>query len=175
MKFILKHGKSQKDIVSLRQEIEILRGLRHENIIQMLDSFETDQEFCVVTEFAQGRAKFAVRCCLACHNAYQQRGFWNAGMHHPPHNMVAVRSCHARGLSPRVTPRSGAGELFEVLEDDGKLPEAEVRSIARQLVRALGYLHAHRIIHRDMKPQNVLICANSAFSASHYPSGSSVT
>ena len=50
-----------------------------------------------------------------------------------------------------------------MLEDDGKLPEAEVRSIARQLVRALGYLHAHRIIHRDMKPQNVLICANSAF------------
>ena len=37
MKFILKHGKSQKDIVSLRQEIEILRGLCHENIIQMLD------------------------------------------------------------------------------------------------------------------------------------------
>ena len=56
MKFILKHGKSQKDIVSLRQEIEILRGLRHENIIQMLDSFETDEEFCVVTEFAQGRS-----------------------------------------------------------------------------------------------------------------------
>lgn len=54
-----------------------------------------------------------------------------------------------------------AGELFEVLEDDGKLPEAEVRAIARQLVKALGYLHAHRIIHRDMKPQNVLICANS--------------
>ena len=40
--------------MSLRQEIEILRGLRHENIIQMLDSFETDQEFCVITEFAQG-------------------------------------------------------------------------------------------------------------------------
>lgn len=59
-------------------------------------------------------------------------------------------------------PISHAGELFEVLEDDKKLPEEEVRSIARQLVRALGYLHAHRIIHRDMKPQNVLICANSA-------------
>ena len=54
-----------------------------------------------------------------------------------------------------------SGELFEVLEDDGKLPEKEVRHIARQLVKALGYLHAHRIIHRDMKPQNVLICANS--------------
>ncbi|EIE26434.1 Pkinase-domain-containing protein [Coccomyxa subellipsoidea C-169] len=105
MKFILKHNKSEKDIVSLRQEIEILRGLRHENIIQMLDSFETEEEFCVVTEFAQG-------------------------------------------------------ELFEVLEDDKTLPEEEVRSIAKQLVRALHYLHSNRIIHRDMKPQNVLIGAH---------------
>ncbi len=62
MKFILKHGKSQKDIVSLRQEIEILRGLRHENIIQMLDSFETNEEFCVITEFAQGRG--CIGMCL---------------------------------------------------------------------------------------------------------------
>lgn len=49
MKFILKHGKSEKDIKNLRQEIEILRQLHHENIIQMLDAFETKTEFCVVT------------------------------------------------------------------------------------------------------------------------------
>ncbi|XP_058206385.1 serine/threonine-protein kinase TIO isoform X2 [Rhododendron vialii] len=54
MKFILKHGKSEKDIHNLRQEIEILRKLKHPNIIEMLDSFESPQEFCVVTEFAQG-------------------------------------------------------------------------------------------------------------------------
>ena len=49
-----KLGKSEKDIKSLRQEIEILRKLQHENIIMMLDAFETKSEFCVVTEFAQG-------------------------------------------------------------------------------------------------------------------------
>jgi len=54
MKFIMKHGKSEKDIKALRQEIEILRTLRHENIIRMLDDFETPTDFCVVTEFAQG-------------------------------------------------------------------------------------------------------------------------
>ncbi len=45
----VRQGKSEKDIKNLRQEIEILRQLRHENIIQMLDSFETKTEFCVVT------------------------------------------------------------------------------------------------------------------------------
>ncbi|KAG0575230.1 hypothetical protein KC19_VG328700 [Ceratodon purpureus] len=104
MKFILKHGKSDKDIENLRQEIEILRQLKHENIIEMLDAFESPQEFCVVTEFAQG-------------------------------------------------------ELFEILEDDKNLPEAQVQAIAKQLVKALHYLHSHRIIHRDMKPQNILIGA----------------
>lgn len=55
-----------------------------------------------------------------------------------------------------------AGELFQILEDDQSLPEQVVRSIARQLVRALHYLHSNRIIHRDMKPQNILISANGA-------------
>ncbi|PNX95177.1 serine/threonine protein kinase TIO-like protein, partial [Trifolium pratense] len=106
MKFIMKHGKTEKDLHNLRQEIEILRKLKHENIIQMLDSFETPQEFCVVTEFAQG-------------------------------------------------------ELFEILEDDKCLPEEQVQAIAKQLVRALHYLHSNRIIHRDMKPQNILIGSGS--------------
>ena len=52
LKFIKKSGKSEKDIKKLRSEIEILKTLNHENIILMLDSFETKGDFCVVTEYA---------------------------------------------------------------------------------------------------------------------------
>ena len=41
VKLITKHGKNEKDLASLRQEMDILRNLRHDNIIQMIDAFET--------------------------------------------------------------------------------------------------------------------------------------
>ncbi|DAZ98273.1 TPA: hypothetical protein N0F65_008958 [Lagenidium giganteum] len=102
LKFVSKRGKSAKDLHNLREEISILKRLNHCNIIAMLDSFETEGEFCMVTEYAQG-------------------------------------------------------ELFQVLEDDHQLPEDEIRKIAVQLIQALHVLHSNRIIHRDMKPQNILI------------------
>jgi fused-like protein len=52
LKFMSKRGKSEKDLMNLRREIDILKKLMHENIIMLLDAFETNREFCVVTEFA---------------------------------------------------------------------------------------------------------------------------
>ena len=54
MKFISKTKKPEKEVKNLRREIDIMRSLRHPNIVQMLDSFDTDHEVVVVTEFAQG-------------------------------------------------------------------------------------------------------------------------
>jgi len=102
LKFISKRGKSDKDIQNLRLELGILQRLDHPNIIRLLDHFETNSDFVVVTEFAYG-------------------------------------------------------ELFEIFQADKSLPEDEIRRIARQLVKALNYLHSQKIIHRDMKPQNVLV------------------
>jgi serine/threonine protein kinase len=99
-------NKSEKELKNLKEEIEILRSLHHENIIQLLDSYETDKEVVVVTEYADG-------------------------------------------------------ELFSILEDDKTLEEEQVRLIACQLISALYYLHSHRILHRDMKPQNILLCKDN--------------
>lgn len=44
LKFIPKVGRSEKELKNLRREIDIMRHLHHENIIEMIDSFETDKE-----------------------------------------------------------------------------------------------------------------------------------
>jgi len=59
-----------------------------------------------------------------------------------------------------VTEFAPHGELLNILKDDQYLSEESVRSIAVQLSSALFYLHERRIMHRDMKPQNVLVSSN---------------
>ena len=56
-----------------------------------------------------------------------------------------------------VVTEFAEGDLFQVLQDDKCLPEPQVQTVSWQLVSALHYLHTHRIVHRDMKPQNILL------------------
>ncbi|KAF4526823.1 hypothetical protein B566_EDAN017284 [Ephemera danica] len=51
-KVIQKRGRPEKELEGLRRECEIQRHLHHPNIIQMLESFETENEIVVVSEFA---------------------------------------------------------------------------------------------------------------------------
>jgi len=47
--------------------------------------------------------------------------------------------------------------LADKIVRHGALPERQVISLAQQLLDALAYCHAQGVIHRDIKPQNVVI------------------
>src|SRR5215470_11881151 len=52
--------------------------------------------------------------------------------------------------------------LQEVLEERHVLPAEEALQISREVCKALDYAHAHGIIHRDVKPANIMITAQGA-------------
>jgi eukaryotic-like serine/threonine-protein kinase len=47
--------------------------------------------------------------------------------------------------------------LKALVEREGPLPEREAIELALQIARALGFAHEHGLVHRDVKPQNVLL------------------
>jgi eukaryotic-like serine/threonine-protein kinase len=51
-------------------------------------------------------------------------------------------------------------DLRAVLRDKGKLPPEEAAKIILQICRALEAAHAEGVIHRDLKPQNIMLDAN---------------
>src|SRR5919205_317545 len=47
--------------------------------------------------------------------------------------------------------------LKEILDEEGRLPLRRALELAIQVARGLAFAHEHGLVHRDVKPQNVIL------------------
>ena len=103
----IKSFNKKKNIFSIskiKNEVKIMSKLRkHNNIVKLLELFETEEHYCLVME-----------------------------------NIVG-------------------GNLLNAINKMNKIPENLAKIIFKQLIQALQYIHSNGIVHRDIKPDNILL------------------
>jgi tetratricopeptide (TPR) repeat protein/tRNA A-37 threonylcarbamoyl transferase component Bud32 len=79
-----------------------------------------------------------------------------------PHIVPVHASGETGGLPFYTMPFVDGASLRSRISKAGALPIGEVVSILREVAKALAYAHERGVVHRDIKPDNVLITGGSA-------------
>src|SRR6184192_2360531 len=79
-----------------------------------------------------------------------------------PHILPLHDSGEAAGLLYYVMPWVEGETLRDRLEREGQLPLEEAVRITREVASALSYAHSHDVVHRDVKPENILLSGGEA-------------
>ena len=85
-----------------------------------------------------------------------------ASLNHP--NIIGLHSYfEEQGSYCLVMEYMEGGSLKDLIRRRGPIPEARALPIFRQIAEALAYAHSQGIIHRDVKPSNIMISADGQY------------
>ncbi|KZS96920.1 other/ULK/ULK protein kinase [Sistotremastrum niveocremeum HHB9708] len=116
-----------KLVDNLWSEIHILKQLSHKHITQLIDIKERPKYYYLVMEYCSGGDL----------------------------SLYIKRRGKVEGLS--YIPAPGEAPTYYPHPRNGGLAELVVRSFLRQLARAMKFLRHRNLLHRDIKPQNLLL------------------
>src|SRR5687767_12247427 len=85
----------------------------------------------------------------------------NEKLHHP-HIVPVLDSGEHDGRLYFVLPHMEEGSLRQMLQREKQLPIETAIAIARTIAQALDYAHQQNLIHRDVKPENILFTSGQA-------------
>jgi hypothetical protein len=82
-----------------------------------------------------------------------------------PYILPLFDSGDADGLPFYVMPHVPGGSLRARLSQEAQLPFQEALRITEEVAEALSYAHSHGVVHRDVKPGNILLDESHALLA----------
>ncbi|MBS1795089.1 MAG: SUMF1/EgtB/PvdO family nonheme iron enzyme [Acidobacteria bacterium] len=86
----------------------------------------------------------------------QEAGLWEQASGHP--NVLPIIDADiVAGQVLIVSEYADGGSLADKIKREGKLPLQKTVEMTIGILNGLEFLHSRRIIHRDIKPQNILL------------------
>ena len=79
-----------------------------------------------------------------------------------PHILTLIDSGEAGGFLYYVMPYIEGESLRAKLGREGPLPVGDAVRVLRDVADALSHAHAHGVVHRDVKPENVMLSGRHA-------------
>jgi eukaryotic-like serine/threonine-protein kinase len=92
---------------------------------------------------------------IAFYQRFEREEIIGQKLDHP--NIVRVLHPDKKSRLYLVMEFAEGSSLRAILGKRKRLPTAEALDLARQIARALVYMHQSGIVHRDLKPENVLV------------------
>ncbi|KAF6745988.1 other/ULK/ULK protein kinase [Ephemerocybe angulata] len=127
LKAVKRDKLSAKLFENLQSEIQILKSLSHRHITRLIDIVRAEEYIYLIMEYCSGGDLT---------NYIKKRG-----------RVENLEYIPSPGAAPQYYPHPRAGGLDEIV----------VRSFLRQLARALKFMRHRSLMHRDIKPQNLLL------------------
>jgi serine/threonine protein kinase len=86
---------------------------------------------------------------------FQQEAKTAARLDHP--NIIPIHRVESEAGLVYIVMKYVAGQSLEDKLGKGRLPVPQVRHILREAALALGHAHRRHIVHRDVKPANIML------------------
>ncbi len=135
-------------VIQLKREFRAVAGLRHQNLVQLYELVSDDEGHFFTMELLRG---VDMRAWVqdSDHSSLAHADT-NVACAHTPEGFEALSASGPLPVGDTSSEQHAAPRAL-------RFDERKLRSGAAQLAGGLSFLHEHGVVHRDVKPSNVLV------------------